>query len=277
MKRSQRAAIATVLALTSLVAAAPVAHADERTCELNPDTNELKCRLIASPAPPLSRRLSRDLPLVWKRIPFDIEDLIARGRGCIRDRGGVTEIGAGYVIALINEDTGELLYLEGICTFPGEPPPSPPPPPPTPGEFTEANADVLALDPSFSPGAAIGGLTGLDSWLWCDDPGTVAVGVNLRGWTATGSVRLVQVGWTLDGPEPTAATSTSCGSEAAPSTTWTPETMGDYSVTLTSTWAGSWNLTWGGADLGAFPLGPVSIDSAPSAYPVDEYRGELTG
>jgi hypothetical protein len=65
----------------------------------------------------------------------NVGGLIARGIGCVREVGDITEIGSGYVVSLVNEDTQELLYLDYICHWPGEQPPQPPPPPPTPGEL----------------------------------------------------------------------------------------------------------------------------------------------
>ena len=134
----------------------------------------------------------------------------------------------------------------------------------------------LVPDDAGALTVSIGGLTGLDSWLWCADPGPVGTGVSLRGWTASGAVRLVQVGWEV-GTDELAQTSTSCGSEDAPSVTWTPESIGEYPITLTSVWAGSWDLMWNGIPMGTFPLGPVSLTAPPQPYPVGEYRGELTG
>ena len=101
--------------------------------------------------------------------------------------------------------------------------------------------------------------------------------MTLRGWTAAGAVEVVQLGWEIEGPAGTADTSSSCGSEAAPSVSWTPNTRGDYSVLLTAVWAGTWDLTWNGVPMGSFPLGPISLTAPAQPYPVDEYRGELTG
>ena len=274
--KSARRALWILAVLAASLVPTRVASADERTCALDPVSGLLKCTLVASPAPPLTRRLGPDLPLVWRRIAMNVGELIARGIGCVREVGGITEIGSGYVVSLVNEATQELLYLDYICQWPGEPPPQPPPAPPTPGELRDANVQVLSLAPSASPAPNIGGLTGLDSWLWCEDPGDVATGVTLRGWTASGQVGLVYVTWAVEGPSPMEDSSTSCGSEEAPSITWTPQTKGAHSVTLISTWAGTWDLSWNGIPMGAFPLGPISLASPAQPYPVDEYRGELT-
>ena len=275
--RSRAAAVVCAAIVVSLTTAQGVAHADEKKCVLDQVSGVLECSLVASPAPARTVRLSTDLPLVWTRVPFDVGERTSRGIGCVRDVAGIHEIGAGYAISLINTATSEHLYLDHICTWPGELPPEPPPPPPTPAELAEANTRALMVSPVASPAGAIGGLTGLESWFWCDDPGTVATGVSLRGWIAEGGVEVVQLGWEIDGPGSLVDTSTACGSEEAPSVAWTPATKGDYGVVLTAVWAGTWDLTWNGIPMGTFPLGPISLTSPAQQYPVDEYRGELTG
>lgn len=272
------ALVALVAVLTVLgTPAIALAGDDHKRCELDPDTGQLKCVLVAQPSPPLSVPLSKELPLVWKRAPFNDWEMVARGHGCARSVDAVTEIGIGYVVTLINQATLDQLYLDYVCEWPGEGPPEPPPPPPTQAELVEANTQALHVAATASPSAAIGGLTGLESWLWCTDPGPVATGVALRGWSAAGAVEIVQLGWEIDGPSSVADTSTACGSEVAPSVSWTPETKGEYGVALTAVWAGTWELTWNGVPMGSFPLGPIALTSPSQMYPVDEYRGELTG
>jgi hypothetical protein len=174
----RRLVICLVCVATAVALDAPIVRADNRTCNLDPDTGELKCVLVASPVPAVTVRLTVDLPLEWSRIPLNVDELISRGHGCTRSNAGVTEIGVGYVITLTN----------GV-----------------------------------------------------------------------------------------ARTTSSCGSEAAPSLTWTPQAAGQYSVTLTTVWAGSWDLSFGGAAMGTFPLGPIRLTGPVEPYPVGEYRGELTG
>ena len=122
----------------------------------------------------------------------------------------------------------------------------------------------------------IGGLTGLDTWLWCDHPSTVQVGVSLRGWTAAATMNAVGYRWSIHGVDSASFSASSCGSEAAPAGTWMPERLGPYSVTLTSSWSGSWTLSYNGVALGSYALGPFDFAAEPLAYPVDEYRGVLT-
>ncbi|MGE0304262.1 MAG: hypothetical protein AB7N61_14820 [Acidimicrobiia bacterium] len=251
-----------------------VARAEAKTCELDPDTGLLRCTIVAQPRPPRVVDIP-GVPLQWARYPWVDPDAISRGH-CTRSVEGIFEIGVIYVVTLENTQTGEQLYIDGICTFPDEDPPQPPPPPPTPAELVDDVGRALTLTPSLNPSSSVGGLTGLESWLWCTDPGTVPVGVSLRGWTAAAEVEVVQLEWSIAGPSGTTRTSTSCGSETDPSVRWTPETMGEHLISLTADWAGVWELTWNGVPMGSFPLGPVPLTSPATPYVVDEYRGELT-
>jgi hypothetical protein len=265
---------AMLLAAALLATYAGRARADTKTCELDPDTGLLKCTIVAQPLPPRVVDYP-DVPLQWTRYAWVDPDAATRGF-CTRSVEGILEIGVVYVVQLVNTQTGEQLYVNGISTFPDEDPPQPPPPPPTPAELIDDVGWALTLPPVLSPSSSVGGLTGLESWLWCADPGTVPVGVSLRGWTAAAEVEVVQLEWTIDGPSGTTVTSTSCGAEADPSVRWTPETMGEHSISLTADWAGVWELTWNGVPMGSFPLGPVPLTAPATPYLVDEYRGELT-
>src|SRR5688572_26105773 len=284
-RRAPRGSGMRARALTSCVSAVlavlafPIgARADsDKTCKLDQVSGVLECTLIVRPAPPRTVRLSKELPLVWVRLPWQDAEALSRGFGCVRSVDGITEIGAGYAVGIYNTVTSEQLYLDAVCTWSGEPPPQPPAPPPTRDEFAQDETQALTLQPALSPADEVGGLTGLDSWLWCDDPGPMPADVSLRGWTAEGAVEVVELNWQVDGPSGTVDSSASCGSPEAPSLVWTPETMGDYSVELTAVWAGSWVLSWQGIPLGTFPLGPIALTGPAQPYAVDEYRGELTG
>ena len=282
-----RCAVAPVLAATVAVGVPTMAAAIDaqrlaRQCLFDEDTNALKCYVMVDPAPPIVISLDSGiegvrLPLEWRRQIFQTPgEIIARGGGCQRQEGGDTVVGAVYMTALVNVETDEMLTFEHECVFPGDPLPVPPPPPPSLAEFLEAADLVLVADAEVSPDPAWGGITGLETWLWCEDPGELEVAVQLRGWSAAATMRPVQYRWTLDGPEEVAFTATSCGTEEAPGATWTPETKGTYSIELSATWAGSWSLTYAGIPMGTFVLGPVDVDAAPAAYPVGEYVGVLT-
>ena len=71
--------------------------------------------------------------------------------------------------------------------------------------------------------------------------------------------------WSIGGTASASFAAGSCGSEASPAASWMPETMGPYSVTLTSTWAGTWTLAYNGFPAGTFPLGPFDFAAPPVA------------
>lgn len=273
-------ALATVL---SCAFAGPTDARDvTRTCDYDQDTRTVKCIVMIVPAPPVVVSLNLGgegarLPLEWRRgIWATPAELISRGKGCQREEGADKVVGVIYLTLLVNTDTSETLSFEYECVFPGDPLPQPPPPPPSLAEFLEAADLVLVADADVSPDPAWGGITGLETWLWCQDPGELEVGVSLRGWSAAATMRPVQYQWTVDGPEKVTFNATACGTEEKPGATWTPETKGSYEIGLSATWAGSWALTYAGVPMGVFVLGPVDVDAAPAAYPVGEYVGVLT-
>lgn len=272
-----RRLVSVLVVVAALVAAPARASADDKQCLLNPDTGKLVCSLVASPSPPFAVRLSEELPIEWRRVPWQDDDGVSQDRGCVRTVADIREVGVLWVVSLHNTVTGEVLDIDETCEWPGENPPVPPPPPPTPAQLAEDNAQTLTLHAVLSPASDIGGLTGLDSWLWCEDPGAVAADAALNGWVAQGSVEVVQIGWEVNGPTGTVANTTTCGSADAPAVTWMPETIGEYSVVVTAVWAGTWDLTYNGVPMGTYPLGPLALAASAQPYPVDEYRGELTG
>lgn len=256
-----------------------------RECRVNPVTGDVHCWITTNPMPDAVVEIpgggdGARLPLQWVRKFWAMgnDERISSDLTCgTRDAAGNTaSVGAWYLVALFNTETGEQLYLDNICVLPGDPLPTPPPPPPSPGEFREAAETLLTLRTLLNPRAEFGGITGLETWLWCVDPGAVPVSVGpLRGWTASASMSPVEFYWRVDGVEAWSGVSTSCGSEADPPQRWKPETMGQYTMTGGATWAGTWSLSWNGIGLGTFVLGPFDFDSAPVGYPVAEFVGEL--
>jgi hypothetical protein len=282
--------LGSLISLTAVVLALAVMGAHEssfaaRECRVDPVTGDVRCWITADPAPDAAVTIGGGgegarLPLQWVRVFFAMGDdqRFSSTLTCgTTDGAGNTEsVGAWYWVALINTETGEQVYLDNICVLPGEPLPAPPSPPPSPGEFREAAVGLLRLETSLNPRAEFGGITGVETWLWCVDPGAVPVTVGpLRGWTATASMVPVEFYWRVEGVESWSESSTSCGSEADPPATRMPERMGDYTMTGGATWAGTWILAWNGTVLGTFVLGPFDFDSAPVAYAVDEFVGEL--
>lgn len=268
-------------------AGAPRTASAETVCELDPITREQRCYVRTDPKPTETVTFGGAgsgirLPLMWVRAFFATADDVRVFPGgptlCVtRDAGGnLVEVGAWYWVSLINTETNEQLFIDSICVMPGELPPPPPPPPPTEGEFREAAEALLTLRTLLSPRAEFGGITGVETWLWCVDPGVVPVNVGpVRGWTAAASMSPVEFYWRVEGVDSWSDAATSCGSESNPPATWTPETMGAYTMTGGATWAGTWTLSWNGIALGTFVLGPFDFDSTPVDYPVDEFVGEL--
>jgi len=269
----RRAAIVLSLLAAALVGL-PTSASAAKTCRLDEATGLLYCVLVADPAANKSVAVA-GTPIVWRRLAWTVPDDIIRGLGCLRVVGNTTEIGQAYFVFLENSLTGERLLTKTVCVMPGDPPPQPPPPPPTIGELVLAADDVLTLRPSLNPAPEFGGITGLDTWLWCTDPGTVEIAVNLRGWNADAAVQTVDLDWTTAGAEQTDLASRRCGSESEPGGTWQPQTAGGHTVALAATWAGTWDLTYLGTPMGTFTLGPLTVTSPPVDYPVDEFVGVL--
>ena len=276
------------VALVSALAAAACVIASAKTalaeCSTNFLTGKTTCLLFAPARPARLLRLGDGLTssFEWVQVPFEM-DLETRATSdfCARHTSdGLTttvEFGDTPIVFLRNALTGEqVIPPHLICLFPGDPGPDPPPAPPSQTEFVEAARAALTTRSVMSPRQEIGGLTGLDTWMWCDDPSEVQVGVSLRGWTAAATMDSVGYHWAVEGVTGHTFDADRCGSENSPAASWMPETKGSYSIDLTSTWAGSWTLSYQGVDAGVFPLGPFDFATGPVAYGVGEYRGVLT-
>lgn len=287
-----RVLVGLALALATVTGTwSPFAYAQTRECEYDLDTEQLLCTITYT-ARPGGPELDVDLdgpgglPLSWRRVLSN--GLPGATFICYyQTTDGVTTTefrGVGWAVYLINTETGEVLSLNFDCEWPGEDPPQPPPPPPTAGELAQSAKDLLTIETSVNPDQNAGGITGLDSWLWCTDPGERATGVSLRGWTATATMSSASYVWTIAGPSSAQRHSTSCGSAPQRGSVtggdaaaiWQPQTKGEYQIVLTSTWWGTWTLEYGGVVTGTFILGPVEIDAARVTYPVDEFVAVLT-
>ena len=275
--------VATIVVVIGMFAVAPAERVSAE-CRTSPITGRTECWLTSSPR--AARRTAigdgSTSSFVWVQLSFSADsEFQVRSGYCTRTVvDGLTttfEFGNNYAVWLENAATGvRVTSPRSVCLFPEDPNPTPPPPPPSPAEFVEAARTVLSVQTSLSPRTEIGGLTGLDTWLWCEDPGDLQVGVALRGWTATATMQDVQHAWAIGGTASAVFNSASCGSEGSPAASWMPEMKGSYSVTLTSTWAGDWTLAYNGLPAGTFPLGPFDFAAPTVPYPVSEYRGRLT-
>lgn len=224
-------------------------------------------------------------PIVWSRA-FIPHTAVVDPVPCQRTSETATEIvvtyGAIWLIQVTDTETGELLAIYTRCEWPGEDPPQPPPMPQPPGETDVETQEILALEVGINPPVdGFGGLTQLDTWFWCDDPGIVDVEARTSGSVAAAQVGITELVWTVTGPSgDTTRTSTTCGTEPDPdgngegaAATWAPTQTGDHTITLGATWEGTWTATldldgYGWVTAGPFDLAPISITGEPLTYPV---------
>lgn len=220
--------------------------------------------------------------------------------------GANGQAGRPYTDTLTDTRTGEVVSSGQGCEVPGQPAgpnaQAPPPPPPSAGEVLQAtNLPRLqfglnpkgkdcsvagALTPPANPAApcAAGeapGLTGLESLLWVDPapPAEVSVNVAIRGYSVTTRAHPVRYRWSMrqDGdtessrnPTPT-FTITDPGTKENPAARYRWETKGDYRVSLSVVWQGSYTFTGFGVSR-TEALGPVTGQPTTVAYHVVEVR-----
>lgn len=267
-----------------LLTASPAIAGKE--CYYDDVTREVHCTITAEPGGPDESVPLAGIPLVWSRT-MALASPVSGGCWYVDTIDGVetTIVGIPWFVEVRNVETGEVVMTDSLCEYPGDDPPSPPPPPPTPEQFIETIADLLVVEFDVSPTAEIGGITGLETWMWCDTPPPVSTTpITLNGWTVQAEMEAVLFHWSVDGPgEDGSHDSTECGTEpprdsdgAVAAWRWQPESTGDYTITFAASWAGTWTLTYEGTNMGTFILDPALIDAPSITYPVDEYVGVLT-
>lgn len=189
---------------------------------------------------------------------------------CVDDIG---QPGWVYRHTLRSLETGEVLRLTFGCVASGEGdgPPAAPPPPPEPPTFEEIVASTPVPAPEIAADPSGRGLTGLESWFWAADPGTVTASASLRGWTVSGSLSIGAWVWETgdggryetDGP----------GTAEAPAVRHIYEVKGTWPVSLEVSWSGSYTVSGYGA---FFTLGGLSVEGSDTLdYDVIEVRGVI--
>ena len=155
-----------------------------------------------------------------------------------------------------------------------------------PAETDVQTRAVLTLETNVNPPAdGFGGLTQLETWLWCDDPGIVDVEARTSGSASRAEVGITELVWTITGPDGTdERRTTTCGTEPDPNgdgdgaaATWTPNATGEHQITLSATWNGTWTAEfyldrYGWITAGPFPLDPLTITGETLTYPVVEIQ-----
>lgn len=219
------------------------------------------------------QRPSQPSPYVRERVFLPPVD------GCINGRL--------YVDRILLRETGEVVRRAPNACLPNPVPPTSSPPSAT-GQTARPPAERLwrevpLPEPAWGLSPPEKGLTGLPTWLWDPRGGApVTATVDLGGFTATATARPVKYVWTMwdrgDGPNSNPhpmLVSDVPGSEARPAATYTYETRGDFTVTQTVTWAGTYTFTGPGVN-DVVDLGTTSISST-RTYHVVEVRGALKG
>lgn len=291
MRSLARFVIGVLVATSALALGTASSTSAGRECWFDQITRQQRCRIITQPAGP-DRSVTFDgIPLAWIRYNAGVLGLNGDQLAC-PVRNGIVDgvqtdiLGIVWIVAIRNTATDELVSIDGVCAYPGDTPPQPPPPPPTPEQYLEAVATLLEVDFELSPPAEFEGITGVDTWFWCDTPDTAVIEpITLNGWTVEAEMSAILFSWSVSGPGKGGRSDvTDCGIEPdlegdgdGAAWMWQPQTMGEYTISFTSTWLGTWTQSYAGTNVGTFPLGPAPIDQAPVIYPVGEYVGVLTG
>jgi len=193
------------------------------------------------------------------------------------DGPGVGSGGGGSTEPPVENVPCELLLADGFvnsCPPPGSPAPPPPPPPPTAAEAANL-VPLPAPEAGFSPsGDGIPGLTGLPTYVWdAGDSAAKSVTATIRGYSVTTTAQPVSWRWTMEAPgegssrnpDPVIISSVP-GSPDAPAGSYTYETAGPYTVSLSVTWSAS--FTFAGRTVA---LGTTTRTSA-QGYQVGQLR-----
>jgi hypothetical protein len=141
--------------------------------------------------------------------------------------------------------------------------------PPAPPTVEEAWAQV-PIEPAVIGASPDVGVTGMDTWLWADDPGTLGAGpVDLRGWEIEGQAQIEEWTWSgEDGDDAWSVSSASAGSEQDPAGEHMYDVKGDYEIAVARAWTGSYTVTGYGITYTVDDL--TYEDEATVPYDVDE-------
>lgn len=161
--------------------------------------------------------------------------------------------------------TPEGEFVDEFCAAPGE---AAPPAPPTAAEIFN-QAPLPRCEIKVNPRED--GLTGVETWLWCERVEDVTVTAAIRGYEVQATATPTEFRW-LPG-DGAAYISNNPGTEEDPSARHMYETRGDYVIAVDVAWSGTYTYEGHGvAESGS--LDGVTVDSD-RGYHVIEARGVL--
>lgn len=199
------------------------------------------------------------------------------------------EGGRPYVDTLVDTQTGNVLATTTGCEEPAATGPADPSsevePAPLPPRPEEIWSVVPVPTPGFGINPGIRGLTGLDAYLWdAQGDAPVTATATVRGYTTTATAVPTHWEWRMweEGdtpnvnPHPVVSASVP-GTRGAPAATYMYETVGDYTLTMTVTWSGTYTFTTpGGGPPQTVDLGTTTRSSSRD-YHVVEIRSARVG
>ncbi len=234
------------------------------------------------------RTKPRNGPTTYERrrtyIEYEVNETQLAGPGtfCLDPVTG--QRGVRYIDRIVNRESGEVVSRRDGCQVrPGPRTPAAPAARPEPPAAQEVWEHVPLPLSEWGINPSGNGLTGLETWLWDPSGGTpVAATVTLGGFTATATARPVRWEWRMwergdnanVNPHPLVV-STSPGSEQRPAGKYMYETNGQYTVTHTVVWAGSYTLSGPGVSE-TVDLGTTTTSSS-RRYQVISVRGARVG
>lgn len=176
--------------------------------------------------------------------------------------------GRQFFLRLIDRVTNQVIDERFTCPDPITVRSQALPPVPPPPSAVWDQVPLPAPEVRVNPGG--GGLTGLETYFWYDQPATASLTLNLDGFAVTLDARAVRFRWrTGDGAE---FTSTTAGTAAEPAARHVYEGKGSYTVSVDVVWSGTYTFAGPGFAPITVPLGERTF-SGQAAYQVAEIRG----
>ncbi len=147
----------------------------------------------------------------------------------------------------------------------------------SPPSVEEVMARVPVPEPVVNISPHVRGLVGFETWLWYDQPATLALPpLTLEGWTVAAELSVVELAWDMGNGD--VVTGSGPGSESDPSGFYVYENdCRPCTVTVAVTWSGSYTVSHPSAPAPAsFDLGR-HVFTAEVVYDVPEVEAVVVG